>query len=1288
MRKRSLAIAAGALALIALAVGAGVYSLHSESGGRSLARFASDAASSPDMKVEIGAIDGVLSSTPAIRDVVVSDRDGPWLKIDRIAAKWSRLALLGLKLDIDHVEIGEADVLRRPAPAAEAKPAEAKSGSMSFPPKPPIGVRLGELALGKLVLAEPVAGSAATLSVDAGAELTGAKASLRLLAQRLDAPGSIGADAAYTSSGGELHVKLAVKEPGDGLIARLAKIPGLPPVEAAIDGDGTLDAFEATIAAKAGEAGAEGSAKIARDGAARRLDLDLTARLADLLSRELAPLFAETTKIEATAHLADDGAKALDRLALTASAFQLGASGRLGADGKGAGNAKLSAADLGRFSRLAGRDLRGALDLSANLSGAPLDGAVTAALDGAVTGLGSGVAAVDGLVGENLRLSGKVATLPDGGLSFEKLALDGAHVSALIDGEATKQKAAIDAKIDLPELKYAGLPLTGRANVTAAVTGALDKPDATLKMTLEDATANGRPIPKLALQGEAHDVLGQLTALATLDGEVDRKPVKGRFSLARAGGGWKLDELDLAVGGATAKGRLSLDEAGLASGRLSVDAPNLDDLSALALQKLGGRLSADIALDATGGGQNISVDAQGAGVEAAGAAIGRLGARFSARDLYRQPALDGDVSIDNARIGKETIGKARLLARPAGDGAAALDLSLDARGFNIASRATLTPGEATQLDIASFSAQRAGKKIALAQPAVVTVQRGAMNLRGVSVALGSGRLDVDGVVGERIDLTAKARAVPLSVASIVDPSLGLEGTVEADARISGTKAAPIGEWRVKASKVIAPQLRANGLPAIDATASGRLANSRTTVDADIALGATSKLKITGSAPLGEGGLDLGAKGALDAALANTMLAANGQTVAGKANVDLRLTGPANNPIIGGAVNIADGAFSDPLNGVSLTKINGKLEGRGHDLTIGGLSAQTKNGGQIAVAGRVTIAPDAGMPGALHIVAKNAQLASTDVVSSVGDLDLMISGPLARNPKIAGKVNLDSMDVSVPDRLPANLKPLPGSTHINAKGFAAQMLALERRQKEKAGRKSSFDASLDLALSAPNKIFVRGRGIDAEFGGDLKIGGTIQKPNVLGGFDLRRGKMQLLTQRIDITRGKLSFTGGLAPQLDFTAETTAADITARIGVSGPAASPVFAFSSTPEMPQDEVLSRLLFAKASGSLTPFQAVQLAAALAQFSGAATGVDAFEKMRKALGVDSLDLDAGGAGGPTVGASRYIMEGVSVGVKTGAKPEQSSVNVGVDITRGVRLQSETMIDGKTSMGIGIEHEY
>ena len=96
----------------------------------------------------------------------------------------------------------------------------------------------------------------------------------------------------------------------------------------------------------------------------------------------------------------------------------------------------------------------------------------------------------------------------------------------------------------------------------------------------------------------------------------------------------------------------------------------------------------------------------------------------------------------------------------------------------------------------------------------------------------------------------------------------------------------------------------------------------------------------------------------------------------------------------------------------------------------------------------------------------------------------------------------------------------------------------------------------------------------------------------------------------------------------------------------------------------------------------------ALAQFTGATAGADAFEKMRKALGVDTLDIDAGGAGGPSVGVSRYIAKGVTVGVRAGVKPEETSVNVGVDVFRNFRVQSETRVDGKTSVGVGVEWEY
>jgi translocation and assembly module TamB len=1425
-------ILAGAAIGLILIIGGAAHYLHSGKGAAALANFVSGSASSPGMKVDVGSIDDVLTSNPVVRNVAVADAEGTWLKIDQVSLRWSRFALLRLVLDIDSLDIGRIDVLRRPVPAAapaqEKRPETTRS---AFRPNLPVKVRLGRLSVAQIALAQPLLDRAATLALRGTADLGGASdaARLELSVQRADAPGEIAANVAFDPSDGRLSVNVAATEPEGGLIARLAKIPGLPPIEISLNGAGALDAFDARLTAKAGAAlSAEGGAQIQREGASRRVALQLSAQFAELLPKNIATLFAGATNAQGLAHIDDDGGARLERLALRTSAFALDASGaldarqnisahlalhgrpaaegaafsartlegeanvagalarpeatlkllvedaegpfgRLGhidldaravtdgdlanpasrldvsAEGRATslaladaalaealgettklslrarvsgggdaeiglakietgtaeasftgragpaaldGRAMVSAPSLGRFAQLAGRSLRGALTLRADISGAPQEGRIEAKLNGGILSPGFGVPTLDGLLGGRLALSGKLDALPEGGFAFDQLALRGDHIDALVDGAATRESAKLNAKITLPDLRRADERLTGRADVEAKLTGSLAKPSARLDATILEASVNGRPIPKLALSGEAENLTGDVAAIATLDGVVDGKSARGRVSAARAGAGWKIDTVDLAVGSASVKGAVALDAAGLANGRLAVSAPDLNDLSALALQTLAGRLSADIALDPAAGGQNVELGIRGGGLRAGSAAIEQFAVKFSGRDIYRRPLFDGEAAIDAAQVGKEVVSRLRLRAKPAGGDATALDLSLDAHGFNVASRATFTQGERARLDLTQFSAQRGDKRIALAGPAVVTLKEGVVDFKDLSLALGSGRLDIDGSAGERLDLTAKARALPLAMAALADPRLALEGALDAEARITGPKAAPTGDWKVKVTKATAPQLRVNGLPAVDAAARGRLAGSRTTVDADIGLGPASRLKLSGSAPLGAGALELAIKGVVDAALANTMLAANGQTVAGKANVDLRVAGATASPLIGGSITLTEGAFTDPLNGVSLSKIGGRIEGQGREINIASLTGQTKNGGQIAVSGRVTVDPDAGLPGSIHIGAHQAQLANTDIVSSTGDLDLTVSGPLARAPKVSGRIVLANMDVSVPDRIPANLKPLAGTSHINARGFAAQMLALEREAKAKAARRSNFDMALDLTLSAPSRIFVRGRGIDAEFGGDLKILGSIQKPNVIGGFDLRRGKLQLLTQRIDITRGKLTFAGGLAPELDFSAETTASDVTAKIGVAGPAALPTFSFTSSPDLPQDEVLSRLLFAKASGSLTPFQAVQLATALAQFSGSASGVDAFEKMRKSLGVDQLDLDAGGANGPSIGASRYIMDGVNVGVKTGAKPEQSAVSVGVDIMKGVRAQGETRADGKTSVGIGVDWDY
>lgn len=202
---------------------------------------------------------------------------------------------------------------------------------------------------------------------------------------------------------------------------------------------------------------------------------------------------------------------------------------------------------------------------------------------------------------------------------------------------------------------------------------------------------------------------------------------------------------------------------------------------------------------------------------------------------------------------------------------------------------------------------------------------------------------------------------------------------------------------------------------------------------------------------------------------------------------------------------------------------------------------------------------------------------------------------------------------------------------------------------------------------------------------MRLTGTVAEPSAQGAFELRRGRLDLLSQRIALTRGRLDFAGGLIPHIDIVAETRAGDVTARIVIEGPANQPTFVMSSSPELPQDEVLSRILFQRAAGGLSPGQALQLAQAVAVLSG---GGGAFESIRRSLGVDSLDIGASASGGATVGASRYISDRVRLGVRAGAKPEDNAVSVDIDLTRRFKLQSELNADGSTSVGAGVEWEW
>lgn len=1053
--------------------------------------------------------------------------------------------------------------------------------------------------------------------------------------------------------------------------------------------DSALDRIEATITAD----------PIGDDPKATRFALSADAKVEGLKLAD--PAMRRAIGSRATlafrATTTSDGIVDISKLTVDSDTARAHYVGRVGQNVL-SGTLDAALADLSVYSGLAGRALAGRVDAKAVLSGDPARKSVSADVELATSELVLGVDAADGLLGRKPRLTGKVSQAYDG-YGFENLRLEGAQLLATLQGQATSTSADVKGRVDLRSLAAIDERLGGQASIDARLSGSLEKPDLVASVSAPAATANGRPIRDLKLDATVTDLTGVLDGSVRLSGDIAGKGLRGDAHVAKRNASeWSIDKLVFALGSVAVDGHAVVDARSLlGDGQLTIRAGNLDDLSPLALVPMGGNLDASVNLARDGGRQDATIRAQGASLRYDRFGLAKLDADLKGHDLLDRPSLEGRLNADRIVASGQTIDTVRLTATGTAN-ASDVALTAQAKGFALDGAARLIPGDATRIELQRFSAARGGDKLALAGPATVTLEDGNALIEGLTIAAGGGRVSVQGRAGQSLDLKVGIRALPLALARIASPSLALAGTLDGEANVRGSAQSPEGHYALTVSRLVAPETRKAGLPPIDAKASGTLSGGHASIDGRVSAGRGADVTITGSLPVETGGaINVRARGNLDASLANSMLSVGGQRVAGRVALDAGVTGTVAAPRVEGNAILSGGSFTDPLNGIRLTDIQGRVSGKGDTIAIERLSAATRNGGRLNVDGRVSVDPAAGFPGTIKVTADKAELVSSPLMTAVSNLNLALSGPLARTPKITGRIDVVSIDVSVPDRLPANVQPLPGIRHVNTPRDVRARLdkrAEKKAQIANAGRKGGkaatpFNATMDLMVSAPNRIFVRGRGIDAELGGELRLTGASSAPRAIGKFELRRGRFTLVGQRLDFTRGDLNFAGDLTmPELDFAAETKAAEITARVRVMGPANQPTFSLTSDPNMAQDEILSRILFQKASGGLSPFQAIQLAQAVAQLSGGSAGPDIMDSARKSLGLDSLDVSTGSTGSPTVGGSRYISDKLSVGVKAGAKPADTAATVDYDITRRIKVKGEAGSDGRTAVGVGAEWEW
>ena len=436
------------------------------------------------------------------------------------------------------------------------------------------------------------------------------------------------------------------------------------------------------------------------------------------------------------------------------------------------------------------------------------------------------------------------------------------------------------------------------------------------------------------------------------------------------------------------------------------------------------------------------------------------------------------------------------------------------------------------------------------------------------------------------------------------------------------------------------------------------------------------VQVTGTVGTGTGApLDLRVSGGVPLALGNRQLASRGAALQGALSVDMTVTGTAAAPQFSGRVTSEGGGFVDPDTGIVLKNLSLVANVSGDRVVIEKLGAESGEG-TVSATGSVGLDPHAGFPIDLTLQVRKARYVDGTLVAARFDADLTLSGSLAEGPLLKGTVRLDRTEVTVPDKLPKDSVAVDVE-HVAPPPKVEETLAIVRAR-DTPGRDTSgsrSDIRLDVAVAAPQRIFVRGRGLDTEFGGNLTLRGPISALTASGAFQMVRGRLDILTQRIAFDRGVITFAGDLDPVLDFPARRAPATSPSRsLSRAGRPIREVN-FSSTPELPQDEILARLIFQKGIGELSPLQVARLAAAASELSGGSGGL--LSKLRATTGLDDLDIVTDEEGQASVAAGRYVTENVYVGVQQGTTAQSSRVTIDLDVTKNVKARAGMSAEGE-----------
>lgn len=872
-------------------------------------------------------------------------------------------------------------------------------------------------------------------------------------------------------------------------------------------------------------------------------------------------------------------------------------------------------------------------------------------------------------LGGNFAASTRVRYGPDGVVRFSSLQLNAPELKVRGGQGSWSPNGRISLAAKGSSTRY--------GNIGVRVTGTIANPDAHVT-----AERPGLGIGLANLDARITGIRGGYRLDMTSD--TDYGPLKADVSLG-LGSQVSVDINSANLAGVDFAGRMVQTKAGPFAGQLTAN---------------GNGVGGALRLDAEGKYQAVDFNLRAKDAVFPGPANLAIGSAIidGRAVLYDKPAVVADAQLAGTSFGAVEIAAARVLVdyRDGRGKAKGLIEGVSGVPFRVGLNADLTP----EVWRVALQGRVRGLALQTQSPARIVPKDGGYELLPTTIGFGSGTAIIAGTYGEGMKIQSRLENVDVALVNAFVPGYGLGGKASGsfDFEQSSSTAFPRADARMSlvnftrtSSSTVSQPVNINFVGKLlpdggearavfrkQGSVIGRLVASLRPLPPGEGAWTTRLLQ----APLGGG---IRYNGPADTLF--SFAGQPGQTLTGSVGLAADFSCRVSDPCITGLVKGKDLTYEYQAYGTRLSNmtLDGKFSGNSFELTS--LNANAGSG-TVSANGRLSLAADAGYPMDLNVKLDRARLARSNSLSASATGSLNLTKRAGETALLSGDLRLPETRyeivrqgaVDIPQLTGVRFKPKAGPTRVTGDEPAPQI-------------SSAFSSvRLDLHLRAPEKLYVSGMGLESEWSADFRLSGTSSAPSMAGEVKLVRGTLGFAGRSFELSDGLISFNGGqtIDPTVAITATESIDDVDVTVAVTGRAFNPQIEFSSVPSLPQDEVLSRILFGSSIENLSAIQAVQLASSLNSLRATGGGINPLGKLRSAAGIDRLRIlgpDEASGRGTALAAGQYLTDDIYVELITDARGF-TATQLEVSVTKWLSVLSQAGGSGVNSLNLRIKKDY